>query len=781
MTDDHEDQFLPVDEPASQSVAERRSYPINPIDPSRESSGYYYDASPVEAGIDLRNYLRILIKHKLLIAAVTGVFFVLGLLQVLLATRLYTATIRLQIDRSVAKIIESGNVMPAEGSDGEFYKTQYELLLSRSLAERVAVLSHYSRDLKSKSSSTDTRAEDASEPSPAEHLQLERQAVGAIMGRREVKPVPGSRLVDISFTDTDPMRAQRVANAFGEGFIAASLDKRFQANASAKLFLEDQLQQLKRRLEEAEKTQLSFAEKERIVVTTDKASIAENNLAAANSALGGIVAERIKNEQQWRQVESAPGFDLPQILTNKGIEELRARRNGLSTELQEKSDMFRSDYPDMVKLRNRLKEIDRQLGFEIKTIKNSLKSAYEASLNQENEMKRRVEELRNETLSLQKRSIQYNQLRREVDTTRALYENLLQRYKEVDVASGAGSNNVFIVDAAELPGGPSAPNKTKSLTLALALGLMCGVGAAFAREHFDDKIYSMVEAEQATGLPILGVIPLVKNPEQLAAQFADRRSAIAEAYRSTCTALQFSTEAGLPKSLLITSAAPSEGKSSTAQGIARQFAATGLKVLLIDADLRRPSLHKTLGLDNGIGLSNYLTRNCEMRDAIRHDESKIVEGSKFYYLTAGPIPPNPVELLNGPRFASLLTACGQAFDLIVIDGPPVAGMADTLVLSNIASATLFVVAGGQARISGVRTALKRLAQARSRPVGVILTKFDARTASYGYGGYGYGYGYEYDYGKDAGDEHGADKKSPIQSGDPPRETLQKLSDDAAAG
>jgi capsular exopolysaccharide synthesis family protein len=704
MTDDHDDQFLPVGEPANQSVAERRSYPINPIDPSRESSGYYYDASPVEAGIDLRNYLRILNKHKLLIGGVTAVFFVLGLLQVLLATRLYTATIRLQIDRNVAKIVESGNVMPAEGSDNEFYKTQYELLLSRSLAERVAALSHYSRDLKNQRSSMDTNADDASEPSPAEHLELERQAVGAIMNSREVKPVPGSRLVDVSFTDTDPMRAQRVANAFGEGFIAASLDKRFQANASAKLFLEDQLQQLKRRLEEAEKTQLSFAEKERIVVTTDKASIAENNLAAANSALGGIVAERIKN---------------------------------------------------------------------------SLKSAYEASLNQENEMKRRVEDLRNETLSLQKRSIQYNQLRREVDTTRALYENLLQRYKEVDVASGAGSNNVFIVDAAELPTSPSAPKKTKSLTLALALGLLCGVGAAFAREHFDDKIYSMVEAEQATGLPILGVIPLVKNPDQLAAQFADRRSAIAEAYRSTCTALQFSTEAGLPKSLLITSAAPSEGKSSTAQGIARQFAATGLKVLLIDADLRRPSLHKTLGLDNGIGLSNYLTRNCEMRDAIRHDDSKIVEGSKFYYLTAGPIPPNPVELLNGPRFASLLTACGQAFDLIVIDGPPVAGMADTLVLSNIASATLFVVAGGQARISGVRTALKRLAQARSRPVGVILTKFDARTASYGYGGYGYGY--EYDYGRDDGDGHGADKKSPIQSGDRPRETLQKLSDDAAAG
>jgi capsular exopolysaccharide synthesis family protein len=731
--------------------------------PSREDDGYYYGEPFAETDFDLRDSLRVLLKHRWLIGAVTAAFWTLGLLQVLTAKKFYTATLRLQIDRDATKIVESGNVMPLEGVfDIEFYQTQYQLLQSRSLAERVATLSHYSPDLEPSASNAD-RSSGRVKREQAERLSA---AVGAILAGRTVKPVTGSRLVDVSFSDTDPERAQRVANAFGEAFVAANLEKRFQANAYAKSFLEDQLQHLKLRLEEAEKAQLAFAEKEQIVATTDKTSIAESNLAAANAALGGIVAERIKAEQLWRQAQNASGIDLPQILSNRGIEDLRGRRNELATAYQEKAETFGPDYPDMVILKNKIKELDRQLGVEIKTIKNSLKSAFEASLNQENEMKQRVENLRQETLDLQKRSIQYNLLKREVDTTRTLYENLLQRYKEVDVAGGVGANNVFVVDAAERPGAPSAPNLSRTLLLAFALGLAFGLGGAFALEYFDDRIYSPSDAERATGLPLLGVVPLIKNPDELAAQMADQRSSISEAYRSACTSLQFSTAAGLPKSLLITSAGPSEGKSSTAFAVARQFAAIGLKVLLIDADLRRPSLHKQFGLDNGKGLSNFLTRNCEMRDAIRRQDGV---NDRIYVLTAGPIPPNPVELLNGSRFASLLTVGGEAFDLVVIDGPPVGAMADALVLANTANAALFVIAGGEGSKSGVRNALKRLAQARARPVGLVLSKFDARKASYGYG---YERVYDYEY-------HLENKRHPDKERG--KAALKKLNDDAAVG
>ncbi|MGD9657559.1 MAG: GumC family protein [Methylocystis sp.] len=768
MTDGRQDDM--PSEGAAQArgaIMERSADSKSQIAPSRETDGYYYGEPLAETGFDLRDTLRILYKHKWLIGAVAAAFLTLGLLQVLMAKKLYTATLRLQIDRGVTKIIESGNVMPLEGVfDIEFYQTQYQLLQSRSLAERVAALSHYSPDLEPKVKPAGSGADHPSGRVEREKAARLNAAVGAILAGRAVKPVTGSRLVDVSFTDTDPDRAQRVANAYGEAFIAANLEKRFQANAYAKSFLEDQLQHLKLRLEEAEKAQLAFAEKEQIVATTDKTSIAESNLAAANAALGGIVAERIKAEQLWRQAQNAAGLDLPQILSSRGIEDLRGRRSELATAYQEKAETFGPEYPDMVKLKNKIRETERQLGVEIKTIKNSLKSAYEASLNQENEMKQRVETLRQETLDLQKRSIHYNHLKREVDTTRTLYENLLQRYKEVDVAGGVGSNNVFVVDAAERPGSPSGPNISRALMLALALGLACGVGAAFALEYFDDRIYSPSDAERATGLPLLGVVPFIKNPKELAAQIADQRSILSEAYRSACTSLQFSSEAGPPKSLLITSAGPSEGKSSTAFAVARQFAAIGLKVLLIDADLRRPSLHRQLGLDNDKGLSNFLTRNCDMRDAIRRQDGA---NDKIYVLTAGPVPPNPVELLNGSRFASLLTVSGEAFDLVVIDGPPVGAMADALVLANTANAALFVIAGGEARRSGVRNALKRLGQARSRPLGVILSKFDARTASYGYAYdrvYVYGYGLE-------------DRRHPDKGRG--KDALKKMNNDAAVG
>jgi capsular exopolysaccharide synthesis family protein len=380
----------------------------------------------------------------------------------------------------------------------------------------------------------------------------------------------------------------------------------------------------------------------------------------------------------------------------------------------------------------------------VKTIKSSLKAAFESSLNQENEMKQRIEKLRKEALDLQKRSIQYNTLRHEVETTRSLYESLLQRFKEVDVASGVGTNNIFIVDKAQFPDAPSSPNKLKSLLIALGLGLAIGAGGAFAFEQFDDVIYSPLEAELASGLTLLGVVPKTKKGQTVEAAREDARSAISEAIRSLCTSLHYSTENGVPKSLLITSSMPGEGKSSIALATARTFAATGLKVLIVDADLRNPSLHKKAGLANSVGLTSYLTHNCEVRDAIQQ-----INVNNLYVMTSGPLPPNPVELLHGPRFASFLSVGGEIFDLIIIDAPPVMGMADTLVLANMASTTLLVIAAGEGRIHQVRGTLKRLKLARSKPLGIVLNKF-AAPVSYGYG---YGYGYDYSYGAEREADH----------------------------
>lgn len=698
----------------------------------------------------VKDYLRILNRRRWLILTITAVIVTFGTIHVLMQTPLYTATARIQIDRSVAKVVDTGNISPTEGTDNEFLRTQYELLRSRNLAERVVISTNLGSDtnfveprnfslfgiLGGIFSRAAPKADERSQK--AENSAVATQVV---INGLDVKPISGSRLVDLSFTDTVPARAQRIANAYADAFIASNLDKRFEVNAFAKTFLEDQLKQLKVRLEESETKLLEFAEKEKILEVTDKSSIVENNLASANAAMGQLISERVKNEQLWKQVEASSGIDLPQLLSNGVIDGLRTKRNELASEYKEKLETFKPGYPSMVQIQNRIGEIDRQLATEVQTIRGALKAAYESSLNQENEIKARIEALKNEALDLLKRSIQYNILKREVDTNRGLYNGLLQRFKEVDVAGGVGANNVFVIDKAQLPGSPASPKVLRSILMALLLGLGAAVATALLLEKLDDVIMSIEDIERISGLSVLGVIPKTAAGIPAEEELRDPRSPLSESYRSLCTSLQFATDHGLPRTLSLTSGGPGEGKSTTALAIAQHFARMGLKVLLIDADLRNPSLHKKINIENSVGLSNYLTGGCSPPDAFQKTDLP-----NLAVMVSGPLPPNAADILAGPRLLSLMRTSTEVFDLVVLDGPPTLGLADAAILSNAAEATIFVVGAGLARKASVRGALKRLEFSKSPIIGNVLTKFDAKSAGYGYG-YGYGYGnYSYTYG-----------------------------------
>jgi len=700
-------------------------------------------------GLKLLEYWRILNKRKWLILGITAAFVALSGVRTLMQTPLYTATVRLQIDTNVSKIVESGNVTPVEDpEDAEFMRTQYQILQSRTMAERVASALKLGDDpdfFKPREFSLIgwtmgmLRGAPSQPNGTVDETALEKAAAGEILGNRVVSPVIGSRLVDISYSDPVPTRAQGVANAYADAFLASNLDKRFQANASAKTFLEDKIAQLKLRLEDSEKKMLEFAKQQQIVDVDDKSSIAQNNLASANAALGNLISERTKNEQLWEQVETADAINMPQLLTNSVIETLRSQRQVLVVEYQEKLETFKPNYPVMVQITSKIKEIDQQLAAEVQTIKDSLKAAYESSLAQENEMKARIETLRQDVLDLQNRSIQYNILKREVDTNRELYASLLQRYKEVDVASGVGASNVFVVDRAELPGGPSSPQLFSALRFAFILGLGAALGLAYLLERIDDKVRSPEQVESVSGLSLLGVIPKVGSVD---AELSDPRSGLAEAYRSLATALQFTTENGLPRTLVITSSGPSEGKSLTSMAIAKHFATIGRRVLLLDGDLRNPSLHLKLNRDNSVGLSNYLTGSCAPPQVMQTTDLP-----NLAFIASGPLPPNAADLLGSARVHSLLSIGLEVFDLIVIDGPPVMGLADAQLLSSAAAATVFIVGAGQIRTGLVRGALRRLQLSRGSVVGAVLTKYDAKAAGYGYGyGYGHGYGYGYGYG-----------------------------------
>ncbi|HVX35939.1 MAG TPA: polysaccharide biosynthesis tyrosine autokinase [Hyphomicrobium sp.] len=699
----------------------------------------------------IREHWRIFNKRKWLILAIAFAVLAIGTIRTLMTTPLYTSTIRLQIDRNVAKIVDGGSVTPVEGTDNEFLKTQYELLQSRNLAERVASSAHLADDadfFRPREFSVIAALRNLLKPTAQLATRSRRAltdtAAAIVQGNMSVRPIAGSRLVDLSYSDPVPARSQRIASAYADAFIASNLDKRFEANAYAKAFLEDQIKQLKLKLEQSEKTMLDFAEKEQLVAVHQNSSIAEADLGNANLALGNITSERIRNEQLWRQVEKSDAISLPQFLSNEVIDALRTKRNELVTSYQEKLETFKPGYPAMVQISNKIAEIDKQLAAEVKTIRASLKGAYESSLSQEKELKSRVDKLRAEVLDVQKRSIEYNILKREVDTNRGLYNDLLQRFKEVDVAGGVGSNNVFIVDKAELPGAPSSPKLLRSMLIYLLLGSCSGFGLAYILEKLDDVIDSIEEAERIGGLATLGIIPFVKADGGAETALEDARSTLSEAYRSLCTSLQFSTVRGMPKSLLITSADPAEGKSVTSLAITQHFSRLGMKVLLVDADMRNPSLHTRLDADNSIGLSSYLRGTCNPPDAIQKTGI-----ANLAFLPSGPLPPNAADLLSSPRLMSMITLSLQAFDLVVIDGPPVLGIADAPLLSNATEATVFVIGAGIARAGSVRGALKRLDIAKSPLIGSVITRFDARRAGYGYGGYGYGYGYGFAYGDQA--------------------------------
>lgn len=697
---------------------------------------------------DLFKYLRILNKYRWLIVSCLIMALLLGAAVTYLSTPIYRATVSLQIDRESLNVVKVDGLQPDEGQGAgiEFYQTQYELLASRSLAERVTTTLGLARDAQFNTSTTSllslvrslwTGIEDK-DVSTADLSQeeLTRAAVERVGKILSVAPVRGSRIVKVSIDHPSPSVAQRLANGYAEVFIADNLDRRFEATAYARKFLEQRLAQLKLRLEESEKQLVQYAEQQGIIELEGKKNLSATDLEATNIKLAEARAERVKRELLWKQAQATEGLGLKEILDSEAIQANRKLRTELAAEYQQKLAIYKPAFPDMVKLRNQIRELDRQVETEVAAIKQAIEAGYLAAKEEEETLEAQLETSKSEVSDQRNRSIQYNILQREVDTNRQLYDGLLQRYKEIGVAGGVGTNNISIVDAAARPVFPRSPNLPLNLALSLVLGLAIGVLLAFALDYMDDSFKAPEDIERETGLSVIGVIPKPSAGQTIESELEDARSSMAEAYRSLRTGLQFATSDGLPRTLLLTSSKPSEGKTTSAISLASSLAQIGLEVLLIDGDLRNASVHKRLYISNEAGLSNYLSGASAPEDVVQATETR-----GLVVMTSGPLPPNPAELLNGPRLRSLLALAAESFDVVIIDGPPIMGLADAPIISTCVQSTLLVVAANETRRSVVKVALKRLQLARANMVGTLFNKFDAKQTGYGYG---YGYGdYEY--------------------------------------
>ena len=363
-----------------------------------------------------------------------------------------------------------------------------------------------------------------------------------------------------------------------------------------------------------------------------------------------------------------------------------------------------------------------------------LRSQVTQAAARETELAARVEALKTSLIDLRRRSIQYNILQREVDTNRTIYDGLLQRYKEIGIAGAVGTNNISIVDQARVPEGPSSPRPLINLLLGLMLGAGLGAALALALEQIDEAITDPGEMETLLGVPSLGVVPKVETGDPIET-LQDRRSALTEAYLTIRTNLQFATPHGVPRSLMITSTHAAEGKSTTALALALVLARQGLRVLVVDSDMRSPSLHHRFKIGNEKGLSNILSGNARWNEVAQDAEFAGVKA-----ITAGPHPPNSADLLSGPGLGTLLAELMGAFDHVIVDAPPMLGLADAPLVASKVGGVVYVVESFGVQSRSARIAINRLRNSGAHILGAVLTKFESKKAAYGYG-YDYGYGY----------------------------------------
>jgi capsular exopolysaccharide synthesis family protein len=723
--------------------------------------------------IDLKAIFRTLLKHKWTILGIAGLCTLAAVVYTLRVTPLYEAKALLQIDRAAQKVVGfNAEVEVDEGpaADQLQLRTQIELLKSRSLAERVIdELGLYKPT--SPTGLPEAGAAPAPGALPGDEAPAEPPGFVAQLGNNfrtlftasvadervlsradtlqafersvTVEPIRNSRLVEIQVLNADAELAARIANTMAKAFISSSIERKADSSIYARQFLEDQIKQTKAKLEESERVINEYAKKNEILNLGDKGSAATQTFVDFSAALGKAQQDRIKAESQYNEVKNNPE-SAPQALENEAIQAYKAQRARLEAEYAKNLATYKPEFPTMVQARAQIGELEARIKTEVNTILASIKGQYEAAKQQEELLKARVASTRSEVLSVQDRSVDMNLLQRELDSNRGVYDSLLQRLKEVSVTAGITTNNVSIVDEASAPLFPAKPKPLINLALGLVLGLFLGMLAALLREQMDDSIKHADEVEGTFGMPLLGLIPMTKpakgGDEAVALlTHTDPRSAFAEAYRSMRTALQFSTADGAPKRFMVTSCGKSEGKTTTALALAINFAQLGQRVLLIDADMRKSAVHKALKLPNERGLSNLLSGD-------RGSEMLIQPTTipNLSVLLAGPTPPDPVELLMGPKLGMLLDKAQElGFSQVIIDGPPLLGIADAVVLGNQIQHVVFAVKASGTKKDSIKDAMRRLRNAGIAPMGVVLTHArNEHSSDYAYEAY-YGYGDEH--------------------------------------
>jgi polysaccharide biosynthesis transport protein len=700
------------------------------------------------AGINPRAIWAAIYRSRYWVAGILLGCLLLGVAGTLLVTPKYRAQSTVQIDQETERVIgtEQRDSVASQMDSERFLQTQLDVLRSRTVSEMVAD----DLNLMAKSATffeamdVNPKVKTTAILSPKDAA---REKVLETLSKNLSVSIPlDSRVTTISFTSADPTFAARVANSYAENYIRNNLQRKFDTSSYARDFLRQQLDEARARLEKSERDALTYARESRLIDTSNAAEVKDGlrqppqslttaTLVQLNQSYAAALARRVEAQKKWESASSSNLLDIPQVLANDAVQRLLESRARLQATLSQERQRRLDEFPEIQRLKAQLNELDRQISAIANNIRRSIRADYTIARGQEESIKSQLSELKGDTLNEQDKSVRLGILRRASDTDRNLYDLLLKRFNEINAEAGVQSNNVMLLDRATTPPKPFSPNIPLNMALALLIGVLLSTIFMIVRERLFDTLRTPEQVTEILGLSTLGVIPKMTEEEYDINLLRDPKSMLSEAYSSLRSSLSMASDHGYPKSLQFTSARPGEGKSSSSFALASGLGRIGKKVIIIDLDMRRPQQHKLFSLPNTKGMSDVLSLNSTISDVVHRNISEGVD-----LIVAGPIPPNPTELLAGVNLERTLAELEKIYDVIIVDGPPVMGLADAIIIGSLTEASVMVVLSAGNHAAALRGAIARLRNGGAHIIGVALNGFDAKKS-----GYGYEYAYRYNY------------------------------------
>lgn len=719
---------------------------------------------PSEEVPHLLDYWDVILKRRWVVLACLLVVFTTVAIGTLKEKPVYEGKVEIEIDPEPPSVVNFKEVVTVSPTDVDAYEqTQYKILQSRTLAERVVQdlqLYRYPEFYQARSLFGLTRSNPPKLPPgpdapPDTSADYYRNAVSNFMASVDVSPVRSTNLVNVTAESRDPQLAARVTNKLADDYIDQNLQGKYDETIRASVWLEGQLAKLKIKMEDSDDKLADYARRNSIVFLNDKQTLASSQLTQLQTDYITAQSERYEAQALYRLVQSGKTDDVPGIIDNPVIQNFEEKKAELERNYSELSLTYKPDYPKLVQVQKQLDTIQKSIDRQKASVTKNIVDKYNAAVNREDYLAQAVDKAKKELNDLADKTITYNIYKRDADSTHELYDGMLQRMKEANVSAGLKASNIRIVDAAVVPGGPVKPRVLLNLAVGVFLGLALGIGLAFFQEYLDKTLKSSDDVEQLLRLPSLGVLPKFSlngagkvEEEQLLLTGSNGNGATApgiqhapesvEAFRSLRTSILLSASP-VPKLLLVTSALPSEGKTTTTVNLGATLASLGNRVVIVDCDMRRPACHRSTGVENNPGFVQCLTGHVDLEGAVLPVPG--VDGLSV--IPCGPIPPNPAEVLSSPLAAELLRKLRTQFEYVLVDSPPLLSVSDSRILATMTDAVVLVTRAHSTPYDLVRRARSLLYGTGARILGVALNDVDLHQGGMGYEQYRYGYGYGY--------------------------------------